>query len=364
VDVHLDDVAASLLRIGGDTLGPRMFLEVLSKPGLPSASSRSMVDLLAATLPIPAPHRPARIREARQWASEALLHAKALGISVVRLRDPDAYPRLLRCIPDPPIVLWGLGQLDCLHQPIVSVVGSRNATPVGLAIAQRLGRGLAEAGVVVASGLARGCDAAAHRGALAGGGQTIAVLGSGVDVIYPAGHATLAASIQAAGVVLSEFPPGMPPLPSHFPLRNRIISGLSRAVVVVEASELSGSLITAKAALEQGRDVLAVPGNPASGCYRGSHALIKDGARLVETVEDILEELNWRSPSTGRDSSPAKCLPGDGLLASVGPGEAVTVDDLAARTGRPAGELMADLASLELAGKLSRLPGGCFTRID
>ena len=217
--------------------------------------------------------------------------------------------------------------------------------------------------MVVASGLAR-CVMRLPTGSAGPGRQTIAVLGSGVDVIYPAGHATLAASIQRSGAVLSEFPPGMPPLPSHFPLRNRIISGLARAVVVVEASELSGSLITAKAALEQGREVLAVPGNPASGCYRGSHALIKDGARLVETVEDILEELKWRSPSTGLDSSPAKRLQGDGLLASVRLGEAVTVDDLAARTGRPAGELMADLASLELAGKLSRLPGGCFTRID
>ena len=184
--------------------------------------------------------------------------------------------------------------VDTLGRPSVAVVGARAASPTGQRIGYELGRDLALAGLVVVSGLARGVDGAAHAGALDGGGRTVAVLGCGVDVVYPRQHGALAARVAAQGVIVSEFPPGTEPRPSHFPLRNRIISGLSRAVVVVEASEQSGSLITAQMALEQGRDVLAVPGTWPAGRYRGCHALIKDGARLVETVEDVLEEIGWR----------------------------------------------------------------------
>ena len=170
-------------------------------------------------------------------------------------------------------MLWTRGAAAALERPAVALVGSRAASPHGLAVAERLAADLAARGIVVVSGLARGVDSAAHRGALSGGGSTIAVLGSGADIIYPPEHAALAREIEATGVVMSELAPGTPPLPLFFPLRNRIISGLSRAVVVIEAGEKSGSLITARLALDQGRDVLAVPGNVLSGRNRGAHAL-------------------------------------------------------------------------------------------
>jgi DNA processing protein len=192
------------------------------------------------------------------------------------------------------------------------------------------------------------------------------VLGCGADIIYPREHARLATEILASGVVLSEFSPGTPPLPEHFPLRNRIISGLARAVVVVEASDRSGSLITARMALEQGRDVLAVPGNVLSGQYRGSHALIKDGARLVETVRDVLEEIGWAPPPNDEDRAkpegPAEHP--TGLERAMAPAEPYSVDDLAARTGRAASDLLAELSGLELRGRIARVSGGRFVRLD
>jgi DNA processing protein len=182
-----------------------------------------------------------------------------------------------------------------------------------------------------------------------------------LDVVYPPEHRDLADEIvRTGGLLATEFLPGMRPAPQHFPLRNRIISGLVRAVVVVEASERSGSLITAKAALEQGRDVLAVPGGVASGSHRGCHGLIKDGARLVETVEDVLEEIHW--PSVRKSTS--KTLPLSALEQILPPGCIVTLDELAARTGLPAPELLAQISSLELAGRVSRLAGGSFVRLD
>ena len=198
------------------------------------------------------------------------------------------------------------------------------------------------------SGLARGIDAAAHEGALEGGGTTVAVLGCGADRVYPAEHRGLAARIIERGAIVSELPPGMPPLAHHFPLRNRIISGLSLGVVVVEAGSKSGSLITARAGARAGRDVLAVPGGILSGRHRGSHALIKDGARLVETVEDVLEELRWTLPSTGSPAQPTKSLQMRGLEGTMAAGEPYSVDDLAARTGRSTPDLLAELGALEV----------------
>src|SRR5438445_10692595 len=185
-----------------------------------------------------------------------------------------------------------------MSAPAVAIVGSRAASPYALAVAEQLAHDLAACGLVVVSGLARGVDSAAHRGAPAGAGVTVAVLGSGVDVMYPPEHESLAEEIDKAGAVASELVPGTPPQPWFFPLRNRIISGLSRAVVVIEAGEKSGSLITARCALEQGRDVLAVPGNVLSGRNRGAHGLLRDGAKIVETADDILEELGM-STGTG-----------------------------------------------------------------
>ena len=190
------------------------------------------------------------------------------------------------------------------------------------------------------------------------------MLGCGVDVTYPAEHGRLSRQIAASGVLASEFPPGMPPLPNHFPLRNRIISGLSRAVVVIEASEKSGSLITAKAALDQGRDVLAVPGNVASGRYRGSHALIKDGAPLVETVEDVLRELRWSPANASGCTQESKSSSISGLEAIMAAGEVYTVEDLAERTGLSPSALLAELGALEIRGRAGRAPGGGFVRLD
>jgi DNA processing protein len=212
---------------------------------------------------------------------------------------------------------------------------------------------------VVVSGLARGVDSAAHRGALAGGGVTVAVLGSGVDVMYPPEHAPLAADISVEGAVVSELVPGTPPQPWCFPLRNRIISGLSRAVVVIEASDKSGSLITARCALEQGRDVLAVPGNVLSGRNRGAHGLLRDGAKIVESADDILEELGM-APH-GKDG-PAPTV--DPVLACLPLGEPCDLDAIAARTGLESPRLLPRLFELELQGLVRRVGGGRFVRID
>ena len=208
----------------------------------------------------------------------------------------------LDSIPDPPPVLWARGDAGpCAHA--VAIVGSRFATHQGLEVGARLGQGLAGAGFDVVSGLARGVDAAAHRGALRAGGRTVAVLGSGVDVVYPPEHASLAEAVAASGALLSEFAPGVPPRGWHFPRRNRIISGLSLGVVIVEAAQRSGSLITARCALEQGRSVMAVPGAVLGGRNRGAHALIRDGAGMVEEARDVIEQLqaDWHQVFAARN---------------------------------------------------------------
>jgi DNA processing protein len=208
----------------------------------------------------------------------------------VRWDDPT-YPAALRVIADPPRTVYVRGTLRDEDKAAVAIVGSRRASAYGVAVAERLGRELASCGVTVVSGLARGVDAAGHRGALAGGGRTIAVLGCGVDVVYPPEHRRLMAQIIEAGAVVSEFPPGTPPLPHHFPQRNRLISGLGLGVVVVEGRERSGALLTADCALEQGREVFAVPGSIFDETSRTPHRLLQQGAKLVARVEDILDEL-------------------------------------------------------------------------
>ncbi len=207
--------------------------------------------------------------------------------------DPSApdYPARLRDIPDPPDRLWVRGDLRALARTSVAIVGSRRASPGSLDIAHRLASDLAGIGLTIVSGLARGCDGAAHRGALDAGGTTIAVLGSGTDVIYPPEHDALAEEIARQGAILSEFPPGAPPLPNHFRQRNRLISGLAHGVIVIEANDKSGSLITAGCALAQGREVMVVPGTVLAGRNRGGHQLIRDGAALVENAEDVLAVL-------------------------------------------------------------------------
>src|SRR5579872_91141 len=254
----------------------------------------------------------------RGRAGEALRRGAGCALTPVIWSDA-AYPIVLTTIPDPPPVLWALGRVEPLNAPAVAIVGSRAASPYALSVAERLAQDLARAGLVVVSGLARGVDSAAHRGALAGGGATIAVLGSGADVIYPPEHEALAREIAQDGAVLSELVAGTPPLPQFFPLRNRIISGLSRAVVVIEAGEKSGSLITARSALEQGREVLAVPGNVLNGRNRGAHALLRDGAKIVESADDILEELGV--PAPGAPGVRRRFGPEDPVLQSLPAGE-------------------------------------------
>jgi DNA processing protein len=272
--------------------------------------------------------------------------------------DP-AYPPLLAAIPDPPEELWIRGRPELLSAKAVAIVGSRAASQYALEVAAALASDLARCGLVVVSGMARGVDGAAHRGALEAQGATVAVLGSGVNVAYPEEHAELLLKIAATGAVVSELPPDAPPLAHHFPLRNRIISGLSRAVVVVEAHERSGSLITARCALEQGRDVMAVPGNALSGRNRGSHALLKDGAKLVEGVDDILEELGLRR-EVAAPLDPRNLLFHNGLMLNMQAGETYGLDDLGATTGLAASELLPLLTELELRGQVVRTAGGRF----
>ena len=233
------------------------------------------------------PGDPSRYGRLMARGRRALTLASSSGLRAIAWSDPD-YPAPLAAIPDPPPLVWVRGAVEALQRPAVAIVGSRAATPYALEVSARLAAGLAGRGVAVVSGLARGVDSAAHRGAVASGGSTIAVLGCGADRVYPPEHAALAHEIEGRGVVMSELAPGTPPLPRFFPRRNRIISGLARAVVVVEAGERSGSLITARAALDQGRDVMAVPGSVLSGRNRGGHGLLRDGARLVETAGDVM----------------------------------------------------------------------------
>jgi DNA processing protein len=303
--------------------------------------------------------KPEKRDELLGLAAASLADADARGVAPIFWQDAS-YPVALTTIVDPPPVLWTRGSIDLLQHPSVAIVGARAATPYGLSVAARLAADLAAAGLVIVSGMARGVDSAAHRGALDASGPTIAVLGSGADVVYPPEHEALADAIAASGLIVSELVPGTPPLPMFFPLRNRIISGLSRAVVVIEAGEKSGSLITARMALEQGRDVLAVPGNVLSGRNRGAHGLLRDGAKIVESADDILEELGMRGAGLG--ASAGSALPDDPVLASLAPGEPIDLDAIAERTGLSATRLLPRLFDLEMQGWVTRVGGGRFVR--
>jgi DNA processing protein len=320
------------------------------------------LDAILGACGVPASERSVHAEEARHRAARALKDAPRVGAEPVTVFD-SRYPPLLSCTPDPPPVLWVRGDLACFEAPAVAVVGSRAATPYALEVAVRLGEELAGRGIVVVSGLARGVDSSAHRGCLDAGGTTVAVLGSGVDRIYPREHEPLALSICRNGVLVSELAPGAAPLQEHFPLRNRIISGISLAVVVVEASEKSGSLITARCALEQGRDVMAVPGSILSGRNRGSHGLLKDGAKVVETADDILEELGWAAPAP-QAVRPRKSKTRDPLLAHMESGEVYRLEDLMRLTGISVTRLLPRLTELELAGRIAGVSPGRYRKTD
>lgn len=277
------------------------------------------------------------------------------------------YPAALLETADPPLLLYLAGRAELLAAPSVAIVGSRHASAQGLDHARQFGQALSAAGYAVVSGLALGIDAAAHEGALRAAGSTVAVIGTGPDIVYPLRHRALAERIEAQGLVVSEFPVGTQPLRECFPQRNRIIAGLARGTLVVEAALQSGSLITARLAAEAGRDVFAIPGSIQSPQARGCHALIRQGAKLVETVDDVLEELG-PSSGTATMSSSAKAtaaLPDDAdtdpLLAALGH-DPVTLDALQARTGWSTAELSARLLTLELDDQVARLPGGLYQR--
>jgi DNA processing protein len=282
--------------------------------------------------------------------------------AVITLGDPR-YPRALLDSPDPPLLMYAQGRFELLQADCVAVVGSRNPTPQGLDNARAFSSHLSQAGLTIVSGMALGVDAAAHSGGLDGSGSTIAVVGTGLDRVYPRRNRDLAHRLAANGLLVSEYSLGTPPLAPNFPLRNRIIAGLSRGTLVVEAALLSGSLITARLANEAGRDVFAIPGSIHSPQARGCHALIKQGAKLVETAQDVLEELRWgqseMSAAATLDVEPVA----DQLLTSLG-FDPVTLDALVARTGRPASELSSRLLELELHGLVGRLPGQLYQRLS
>lgn len=283
------------------------------------------------------------------------------GRALVTLADAE-YPKLLLEIPDPPPVLYCRGRTELLAQPALAVVGSRNATPQGKRDAENFSRAFSTAGITIVSGLAQGVDAAAHRGGLAGGGSTIAVLGTGVDRVYPQSNAALAADIERDGLLLSEFPLGTRALPHHFPRRNRLISGLSQGCLVIEAALASGSLITARAAAEQGRDVFALPGSIHSPLSKGCHALIKSGAKLVESAEDVLAELPGFRAQAGAAPAAADAGQAHPLLAHMG-ADPIDVDSLCARSGLESAQVSAQLLTLELAGRVAALPGGLYQKL-
>jgi len=282
---------------------------------------------------------------------------------IVTLADSD-YPQALLNIPDPPLLLYVKGRLDLLNKPALAVVGSRSATPQGINNAEAFAKSLSDAGLCIVSGLAHGIDAAAHRGALRSqgnnNGSSTAIVGTGLDKVYPAANRELAHVLAQQGALVSEFPLGTPPLAANFPRRNRLISGMSLGCLVVEASLQSGSLITARLALEQGREVFAIPGSIHAPQSRGCHALLKQGAKLVETARDILEELNVAFVSQAQSSLPEGA--NSVLIEHLG-FDPVDADTLSVRCGLTIAELSAMLLALELDGRICALPGGLYQRI-
>ncbi|MBI1394434.1 MAG: DNA-protecting protein DprA [Betaproteobacteria bacterium] len=340
-------------------VGPASQRKLLGTYGTPEAVLAARPDEVAGLLGGAAAQAwrkgadPAAVERALRWSSEP-------GHGVVPLGD-DAYPAQLLESGDPPTLLYVLGDVQRLDHAGLAVVGSRNATPSGRETAHDFASAASRAGLTIVSGLALGIDAAAHRGGLSGPGRTIAVVGTGIDIVYPARNRDLAHEIARDGVIISEHPLGTRPAAANFPRRNRIISGLSRGVLVVEAAVRSGSLITARFAAEQGREVFAIPGSIHSPLSRGCHALIKQGAKLVESIGDVLEELGWNSSTARARAEPANGSGDDPLLTALGfdPGD---VDTLVERTGLPVETVTVRLLELELEGKVVALGGGRFQR--
>jgi DNA processing protein len=321
-------------------------------------SSRLLEGVLSVT-----PEQAAQVRN--PLTKEIALKVAALRQSAITLTD-DAYPPLLRHIVDPPLTLFFRGDPSLLARPGLAIVGSRRASTYAINVAELLARQLAPAGLTIVSGLALGVDGAAHTAALDAGGTTVAVLGTGTDVVYPRGNRRLFARIAEHGLIVSEFPPGAPPRPEHFPIRNRIISGLSYGAVIVEATSRSGSLITARMAAEQGREVFAVPGSIFSAGSEGTHRLIQYGAKLVHDADDVLHEMPNHVMAMLRTAPPEEPPPESPLaevLAALNRDEADHIDAVAGRLGRTPAAVAQALLQLELDGWIRAMPGARYVRV-
>ncbi|GHD66720.1 DNA-processing protein DprA [Jeongeupia chitinilytica] len=345
-------------------VGPRRQLALLRAFGEPAralgASEAELREILpSGVLPawLTAAASPPQLDATLAWLD-------APGAAIVTLGE-QAYPQRLLDLPDPPVLLYLKGRAELLGRPMLGVVGSRGATPQGLANAGAFAEAMSASGLGIVSGLAAGIDAAAHEGGLAGAGSTIAVVGTGLDRVYPASNRALAHRIAEAGLIVSEFALGTPPKAEHFPRRNRLIAALSHGVLVVEAALGSGSLITAKQAVELGREVFAIPGSIHSPQARGCHRLIKDGAKLVESADDVLDELDWQA----RLAPPVRPVPAaavpesDASVLDALGHDPADLDTLVVRSGLTVERLCAILLGLELTGRVAALPGGRYQRL-
>lgn len=371
-----NDLAAWLRLVATEGVGTQTARDLLTQFGLPeqifdtsfSALQKHIPEKIARALSGPIPSEiQAHIDQTLAWVAQENNYVITLG-------DED-YPQSLLSIADPPVLLYVKGRPAFLNMPTVAIVGSRNASAQGMLNADRFAQNLSEAGLTVVSGLALGIDTGAHTGAIKSvqqgcAGSSIAVIGTGLDIVYPAANRALAHQIAEVGCIISEYPLGTPAIAHNFPRRNRLISGLSLGVLVVEAAAQSGSLITARSALEQGREVFAIPGSIHSPLAKGCHQLIRQGAKLVESAQDILEELRWQSTDSKNTHSSGVQIAASNLsdpklqslLENMGH-EALSVDQLIVRTGLPVSSVQAALLNLELQGQIETLPGGQIRRL-
>jgi DNA processing protein len=373
---HVNPLRSWLLLRAVRGVGDLIFCRLVQSLGSPEAVLSASPERLVAAGPVSQSLAQAISQgpdqDTRQAVDEELKRLEKLRLSVITFQN-ELYPPRLTTIPDPPPLLYVSGSLERADHQAVAIVGSRKATAAGRLLTEELSRELASMGFTIVSGLARGIDAAAHRGALAGKGRTVAVLGCGIDRTYPPEHASLRKQIESDGAVIGELPLGSYPHGYHFPRRNRIISGMCLGVIVTEAAMDSGSLITARLAADQGREVFAVPGFVKNETSRGPNGLIKQGATLVETVDDVIEELlpqlddSLRECLTMRVSAvaavPARLDEKEAVIYDLLTWDATYIDDLIEKTGLPAAEVSGLLLSLGLKGLLRKLPGHSYVRL-
>jgi len=371
-DKYLIDWIALSFIVGVGSRTAALLIERFGSPALIfAASTRSLVDAGLSQESVDA----LKSSESRAAARSQIDEIRKLGGEAITLVD-KRYPNLLRETYDPPIVIYCLGSVvEAISQPTIAIVGSRRCSSYGRNVAEKLSRELAERGITIISGLARGIDSAAHRGALEGRGLTVGVMGTGLDAVYPKENRSLATQITQNGALVTEFPLATPPASQNFPFRNRVISGLALGVMVIEGAERSGSLITARLAYEQGRDVFAVPGNITSHKSFGPNNLIKDGAKLVHTWHDVVEELPMevkaailsaergeRFIERARVEEVELSPPERRVLKMLHPDEPLHIDQLIVRAGMPSGDLMGALLKLEMLDRIRQLPGKSFVR--